>query len=53
MKDDIQLLKNDIEAQINALNHRDDVDWSCYEVGNWQCLLDAIIRIETAIKEMT
>jgi hypothetical protein len=47
----LDIIKNDCEAQRDALTARDDVEWNCYDAGNWQNLVELCNDIGNEIKE--
>lgn len=49
----IQVLKDDCESQVNGLESSDnDVAWNCYDVGNWQSMVNTLETLEQKIKEL-
>ena len=45
----IRTTLDDLEAQENALESTNDIDWDCYQKANWTCLAD---NLRTVIKNI-
>ena len=43
----------DCEGQYEALNHRLDVAWDCYDKENWKVMADNIKRIQKELKQLS
>jgi hypothetical protein len=42
IKKHLEFLLYDCEVQVTALDQRNDVDWSPYEIANWQGMIQNI-----------
>ena len=49
----LEILKDDIESQYDALDARGDVSWNCYNKNNWRTMLNNIIEIEKELDSMS
>ena len=42
----------DCVEQYEALTHRQDVVWDCYEPYNWEVMVDSLKRIQKELKQL-
>lgn len=42
-------LKEDCQFQVNSLTNRNDVSWDCYDIGNWQSMVNNLETIELLV----
>lgn len=48
----LKIIQNDCQAQVDTLKARNDVDWSCYDVGNWESMVDTLKMAAKLLREV-
>ena len=53
IRENLDVLKTDIRAQMNCLKNNNDVYWDCYNVNSWDSLLAIVNDIRKELNLMT
>lgn len=49
--DIINLLIDDVESQSNSLEHNNDVKWDCYNIDNWNNMVENLYTTRKYVEE--